>query len=63
MLANGNILVTHSEQGRAFELARDGRTVWDWTLPPDVYGADRGRVAVYRISAVAHRLAKTAPGS
>ncbi len=52
LLANGNILVTHSARGRAFELAPDGRTVWELTLPPDVYGAHRGRAAVYRISAV-----------
>lgn len=52
MLGNGNILVTHSAWGRAFELAPDGRTVWQLTLPPQVYGTDRGRVAVYRVSAV-----------
>lgn len=51
-LANGNLLVTNSTAGAAFELAMDGRVVWELTLPVDVYGADRGRVSIYRMSAV-----------
>lgn len=53
-LPSGNILVTKANAtgGGAFELAADGRVVWDLTLPVDVYGADRGRVSIYRMSAV-----------
>lgn len=51
-LANGNLLVTNSTAGAAFELAMDGRIVWQLTLPVEVYGADRGRVSIYRMSAV-----------
>lgn len=46
------LLVTNSTAGAAFELAMDGRVVWELTLPVDVYGADRGRVSIYRMSAV-----------
>jgi Arylsulfotransferase (ASST) len=52
LLANGNILVTHSAFGEVFELTPGGRTVWEWTLPPEVYGANRGRVSIYRVSPV-----------
>jgi hypothetical protein len=51
-MANGNLLVTNSTTGAAFELSMDGRIVWQLTLPADVYGADRGRVSIYRMSAV-----------
>jgi hypothetical protein len=35
-LPNGNVLVTSSESGRAFEVTRKGRIVWQWTpsYPP-----------------------------
>ena len=51
-LANGNLLVTNSTAGEAFELTMDGRMVWQLTLPVAVYGAERGRVSIYRMSAV-----------
>ncbi|MEU8004204.1 arylsulfotransferase family protein [Catellatospora sp. NPDC049111] len=51
-LPNGNLLVTNSTAGAAFELTRDGRVVWDVSLPVGVYGAERGRVSIYRMSAV-----------
>jgi hypothetical protein len=51
-LPSGNLLVTNSTAGAAFEIRMDGRVVWQLTLPVDVYGADRGRVSIYRMSAV-----------
>lgn len=51
-LANGNLLVTNSTAGGAFELTTDGQIVWQLTLPVSAYGTERGRVSVYRISAV-----------
>jgi hypothetical protein len=51
-LANGNLLVTNSTAGGAFELSMDGRIVWRLTLPVEVYGAERGRVSIYRMSTV-----------
>ena len=51
-LANGNLLVTNSTGGGAFELTMDGEIVWQLTLPASVYGQERGRVSIYRISAV-----------
>lgn len=50
-LANGNLLVTVPASGEAFELTMDGEIVWQLKLPVDVYGAERGRVSIYRISA------------
>lgn len=32
-LANGNTLVTESDGGRLFEVARDGEIVWEWVNP------------------------------
>ena len=52
-LPDGNLLVTDSTRGGVFELTLDGRVVWRMTLPVDVYGAGRGRVSIYRMSAVA----------
>ena len=52
MLPNGNFLVTNSTAGAAFELTPDGQIVWELVLPVDVYGAGRGRVSIYRMSAV-----------
>lgn len=51
-LANGNLLVTNSTAGGAFELTMDGHIVWELTLPAAVYGAERGRVSIYRMSHV-----------
>ena len=32
-LRNGNLMITSSISGRAFEIDRAGRTVWEWTPP------------------------------
>ena len=34
-LPNGNVLISSSRSGRAFEITRDGETVWQWTPPYD----------------------------
>jgi hypothetical protein len=34
-LPNGNVLITSSRGGRAFEVTRRGDTVWEWTPPYD----------------------------
>ena len=34
-LPNGNILISSSRGGRAFEVTRDGRIVWEWIPPYD----------------------------
>jgi Arylsulfotransferase (ASST) len=51
-LPGGNLLVTNSTAGAAFELTMEGRVVWRLTLPVEVYGPDRGRVSIYRMAAV-----------
>jgi outer membrane protein assembly factor BamB len=51
-LANGNLLVTNSTTGGAFELTMDGQIVWQLTLPVTAYGKERGRISIYRMSAV-----------
>ena len=38
-LPNGNTLITESDHGRAFEVTRDGRTVWEY-LNPERSGAN-----------------------
>jgi hypothetical protein len=52
LLANGNLLVTNSTAGAAFELTMEGEVVWQLKLPASVYGADKGRVSIYRMSAL-----------
>ncbi len=51
-LPNGNLLVTNSTEGIAFELAMDGRVERRLSLPAEVYGAERGGTSIYRMSAV-----------
>jgi hypothetical protein len=51
-MPNGNLLVTNSTAGGAFELTMDGQIIWQLTLPVTVYGAEKGRVSIYRMSAV-----------
>ena len=34
-LPNGNVLITSSRGGRAFEMTRDGEKVWEWVPPYD----------------------------
>lgn len=50
-LANGNLLLTESRAGRVVEVAPDGRTVWEWVVPPideatvpEVYQSSRYQV-------------------
>jgi len=46
-LSNGNMLVTSSGAGRAFEITRAGRLVWEWSNPMlDVNGLSK---PVYRV--------------
>jgi hypothetical protein len=49
-LPNGNVLVTDSERGRAFEVTRSGETVWEFFNPDtdDPYLA-RERAPIYRM--------------
>jgi hypothetical protein len=51
-LPGGNLLVTNSTGGGALEVTIGGQVVWELSLPVEVYGADRGRVSIYRMSAV-----------
>ncbi|GAA4377627.1 hypothetical protein GCM10023088_37650 [Actinomadura verrucosospora] len=51
-LPGGGVLVTNSTAGAAFEVTDDGRVGWEMSLPVEVYGAERGRVSIYRMSAV-----------
>lgn len=72
-LPDGNLLVTNSTAGAAFELAPDGEVVWQLELPAALYGPERRRVSIYRMSAVppevlarlrAHRARRTSvPGT
>jgi len=48
-LPNGNMLLSESKAGRVVEVAPDGRTVWEWIIPP--YNDSK----VSRISQVARR--------
>lgn len=47
-LANGNILVTESIRGRAFEITREGEIVWEF-FNPDIDEAEQKRGAIYRV--------------
>jgi hypothetical protein len=47
-LANGNVLITESERGRAFEVTRAGEIVWEfWN--PDTIGAGAKRATIHRM--------------
>jgi hypothetical protein len=48
-LPNGNILVTDSDKGRAFEITRDGRTVWEFYNPDLQKAGTMVRGAIYRM--------------
>ena len=52
MLPNGNILVSVSQQGRAFEITRDGWVVWDWLVPGWLRQKEKVRSNFYRLSRV-----------
>ncbi len=50
LLPNGDLLITESDRGRAFEITRAGRVVWDYGNPDSGLVARRGEVApVYRL--------------
>jgi hypothetical protein len=46
-LPNGNVLITESDRGRAFEITRQGRVVWEYVMPRS--GQSNERKAVYRV--------------
>ena len=50
-LPNGDILITDSDSGRAFEITREGERVWEF-LNPDLDPGHRRRAAVYRVARV-----------
>lgn len=45
-LANGNTLACEGDEGRAFEVTREGEIVWDWYNPQTRWGR---RVQIYRV--------------
>ncbi len=47
-LPNGNVLITESRNGRAFEVTRDGEIVWEY-FNPDLF-ADGKRAWFYRLT-------------
>lgn len=47
-LENGNTLITESERGRAFEITREGRIVWEF-FSPLAKKDDKTRPAIYRM--------------
>jgi len=49
-LPGGNTLITESDAGRAFEVAPDGRVVWDYANPHRI--EERGEVKVARLMEV-----------
>ncbi len=48
-LPNGNVLITESEKGRAFEVTRRGETVWSF-LNPDLDADQARRRPIYRMT-------------
>lgn len=50
-LSNGNLLITESDAGRAFEVTREGEVVWEFHNP-DVRGRGREaqRAVIYRLN-------------
>jgi hypothetical protein len=48
-LPNGNTLICESNNGRAFEVTRQGEIVWEWWNPEVT---DKGRAAVYRMTRI-----------
>jgi hypothetical protein len=54
-LANGNILVTESMRGRAFELTREGEIVWEF-FNPDVDEAEQRRGTLYRVVRISEKM-------
>lgn len=50
-LPNGNVLITESERGRAFEITRDGDIVWEFHNP-DIDESKRQRAAIFRMTRI-----------
>jgi hypothetical protein len=46
-LPNGNVLITDSEHGRAFEITTEGKTVWEF-FNPDLRPDKKARATIYR---------------
>lgn len=51
-LSNGNVLITESASGRAFEIAPDGAVVWEF-LNPQIDLESRRRAQIYRMERIA----------
>lgn len=47
-LPNGNILITESDRGRAFEVTPSGETVWEF-YNPEIKKDEKKRAAIYRM--------------
>lgn len=52
MLPNGNILVSQSQAGRAFEVTKNGCVVWDWLVPGWKIPEKKIRSNFYRLARV-----------
>ena len=48
-LANGNTLITESNAGRAFEVTRDGKIVWDFYNPQRAGEGDRYIATIFEL--------------
>ncbi len=47
-LPNGNTLITESNEGRVFEITKDGKVVWEF-YNPDVKKEEKERAGIYRM--------------
>ncbi|GJM43787.1 MAG: hypothetical protein DHS20C21_06290 [Gemmatimonadota bacterium] len=52
ILENGNALVTETDQGRAFEVTRDGERVWEFTNPRRAGEGDRYVASIFGLARV-----------
>ncbi len=50
-LANGNTLITESVKGRAFEITRDGKVVWEF-YNPNIKKESKERASIYRMTRI-----------
>ena len=50
-LPNGNTLIADSNNGRVFEVTKEGRVVWDF-YNPDMREETKERAAIYRMSRI-----------
>ena len=51
-LPNGNILITESTKGHAFEITREGEVAWEF-YNPDVNEVRDKRASIYRMTRIA----------